>query len=76
MTPLVFQLFDTLGQNGQDAQDLLMTLVKDLMLNMGPRGLLTMLGFRKTAGSQDITWPTSHELKESFNKPHTVMTEE
>ena len=75
MTHLVFQVFETLGDNN-GAQDLLMTLIKDLLLNMGPRGLLTMLGFRKTAGSQDIPWPGSSELREGFNKPHTVLTEE
>ena len=35
-----------------------------------------MLGHRKTAGSQDISWPSLFELKESFNRPHTVLTEE
>ena len=35
-----------------------------------------MLGFRKTAGSQDICWPAIFELKESFNQPHTVLTDE
>ena len=35
-----------------------------------------MLGFRKTAGSQAIPWPSYDELKDSFNQPHTVLTEE
>ena len=54
----------------------MLTLVKDLLLNVGPRGVLTMLGHRKTAGSQDISWPAMYELKESFNRPHTILTEE
>ena len=35
-----------------------------------------MLGHRKTPGSQEVPWPTQQELKESFNTPHTVLTEE
>ena len=35
-----------------------------------------MLGHRKTPGSQDICWPAMYELKESFNRPHTILTEE
>jgi len=46
-------------QGGDDDEDLLLlTLVKDFLLNVGPRGVLTMLGQRKTAGSQDIPWPS------------------
>jgi len=57
---LVFQLFETLMQQGGDDDEdlLLLTLVKDFLLNVGPRGVLTMLGQRKTAGSQDIPWPS------------------
>lgn len=66
MTHLVFQLFETL-ELGEANNQLLLTLVKDFLLNVGPRGILTMLGFRKTAGSQDIPWPSIQELKESFN---------
>lgn len=75
LTHLVYQMFETLAQN-QGFDDFLLNLVKDLLLNMGPRGILIMLGHRKTAGSQDISWPTISELKESFNRPHTVLTEE
>ena len=75
ITHLVFQLFETLQQE-HVGDDLLLTLVKELFLNMRPRGLLTMLGFRKTPGSQDIPWPSIFELKETFNRPHTVLTEE
>ena len=68
MTHLIVQLFETLqldGQHGHQVVDeqLVLTLVKDLLLNLGPRGILTMLGLRKTAGSQDISWPAIHELK-------------
>lgn len=75
MTHLIFQLFETLAQESE-VEQLILTLVKDLLLNVGPRGILTMLGHRKTAGSQDIAWPPIYELKDSFNKPHTVLTEE
>ena len=75
MTHLIFQLFEQLA-NSNDVDPLLLTLVKDLLLNVGSRGILTMLGHRKTAGSQDICWPPIYELKDSFNKPHTVLTEE
>jgi hypothetical protein len=31
----------------------------DLLIEtLKPRGLLTMLGFRQTTGSQDIAWPS------------------
>ena len=43
MTHLIFQLFETLVQNN-DVDQLLLTLVKDLLLNVGARGILTMLG--------------------------------
>ena len=75
MTHLIFQLFEQLA-NINDVDQLLLTLVKDLLLNVGARGILTMLGHRKTAGSQDICWPPIYELKDSFNRPHTVLTEE
>lgn len=35
-----------------------------------------MLGMRKTAGSQDIPWPSIEALKEGFNKPNTVLSPE
>ena len=80
ITHLVFQLFETLQNcNGEEAHEellLVTTLVKDFLLNVGPRGVLTMLGQRKTPGSQDIPWPSIYELTESFNRPHTVLTEE
>jgi hypothetical protein len=37
---------------------------------------LTILGLRKTTGSQEIPWPSVNALKEGFNKPHTVLSAE
>ena len=47
-----------------------------LLKQLGPRGVLTILGLRKTTGSQEIPWPSIDALKEGFNKPHTVLTPE
>lgn len=47
-----------------------------MLIGLGPRGVLTMLGFRKTTGSQDISWPTRKVLLDGFTKPHTVMSSE
>jgi len=35
-----------------------------------------MLGFRRTVGTQEIKWPTAHELLKSFNRPHTQLSVE
>jgi hypothetical protein len=32
--------------------------IRDFMIVIGIRGMMSMLGFRKTTGSQDIIWPT------------------
>lgn len=37
---------------------------------------MTMLGFRKTIGSQDIVWPTKTTLLQSFNKLNTILNED
>ena len=60
---MIFQLFETLLDEHHGGEGLLDTLVKDFLLNVGPRGVLTMLGHRKTAGSQDIPWPSYYELR-------------
>lgn len=75
LTPTIVQLFEALKQ-ANTSHDSLKSLAKDLILGLGPRGILTMLGQRKTPGSQDIAWPDVNELKQSFNKPHTVLTPE
>jgi len=50
--------------------------VRDMVMNVLPRGILTMLGLRKTVGSEDIPWPNRQELEASFNALQTVRTEE
>ena len=42
--------------------------LQQLLLTLGIRGFLTMLGFRKTIGTQDIPWPSSNLLLENFNR--------
>lgn len=48
--------------------------LKRFILRIGMRGILTMAGFRKTTGSQDIPWPSPKLLLDSFNKPNIVMS--
>lgn len=42
--------------------------LKDVLIFLGARGIMTMLGFRKTTGSQDVVWPIKDSLITSFNK--------
>lgn len=49
--------------------------IVDLLLALESRGIMTMLGFRKTQGSQEKAWPGSDELLANFNKPNQVLTE-
>jgi hypothetical protein len=44
--------------------------LKQLILSLGFRGILTCLGLRKTVGSQDIAWPSAAILLTNFNKPN------
>lgn len=46
------------------------TPIIDLLKALGKRGIMTMMGFRKTVGSQEKIWPSSEELLGSFNKPN------
>ena len=39
----------------------------DWLINIQTRGVLTMLGLRKTPGSMDVIWPGIDELLEGFN---------
>lgn len=48
--------------------------LKDLLIQIGTRGFMTALGFRKTTGSQDMPWPLRSVLLDNFNKPHTVLS--
>jgi hypothetical protein len=42
--------------------------LQQLLLTLGIKGFLTILGFRKTVGTQDILWPSSNLLLENFNR--------
>ena len=48
--------------------------LKELLLQLGIRGLMTMLGIRKTVGSQDLPWPQSSMLLLNFNKLNTILS--
>ncbi len=48
--------------------------LRDLFMSLGVRGFMTMLGFRKTVGSQDLPWPSKSVLLQNFNKLHTVLS--
>ena len=50
--------------------------LKKFMVKMGPRGLATMLGLRKTVGSQDVVVPSAKLLLDGFNKPNQVLSVE
>ena len=50
--------------------------IKQFLFQIGIRGVLTMLGFRKTIGSQDIIWPSGRELLQNFNKPNQILSVE
>ena len=49
-------------------------LLKRLVLSLGIRGIQTIMGLRKTTGSQDIVWPSHKALLEGFNKQHTILS--
>lgn len=68
------QVFDTLRHS--NVPELHLAVVRDLLMNMEPRGIYTLLGMRKTAGSQEIAWPSMQQLKEAYNRLHTTWTEE
>ena len=46
------------------------------MMNVETRGILTMIGFRKTTGSQEFPWPETKVIQTSFNRPNTILTVE
>eukprot|EP01022_Parablepharisma_sp_SALTPOND_P008381 TRINITY_DN135825_c0_g1_i1.p3 TRINITY_DN135825_c0_g1~~TRINITY_DN135825_c0_g1_i1.p3 ORF type:complete len:297 (-),score=32.02 TRINITY_DN135825_c0_g1_i1:5049-5864(-) len=52
------------------------TAVDKLLAGIGIRGILTMMGVRKTVGSADMIIPHKEVLEEKFNKPHIVLSEE
>lgn len=47
--------------------------IRELLIQLGVRGFMTILGFRKTAGSQDLAWPQRAELLMNFNKLNTIL---
>ena len=47
-----------------------------LILELGPRGIMRMVGFRKTTGSQDVPWPSPKILLEKFNQPNKILSVE
>ena len=71
---MVKQVFESLQST--TVPELQHAVVRDLVMNVLPRGILTMLGLRKTVGSEDIPWPNRQELEASFNALQTVRTEE
>ena len=48
--------------------------IKELLIQLGIRGFMTILGFRKTAGSQDLPWPTKAVLLQNFNKLNSNLS--
>jgi len=48
----------------------------EMIAGIGPRGILTMLGIRKTIGSAEMVMPRRQMLEEKFNKLHCELTEE
>lgn len=50
--------------------------VDKLLCALGVRGILTLLGTRKTVASGDIILPDKQELIRKFNKPIAELTEE
>lgn len=68
----VIELF-SLIQNSkeEDFLNVIKTKVFNLFQKMKPRGILTLLRMRKTAGSIDLFPPSHHELIKSFNLAHS-----
>ena len=51
-------------------------ITKNILGALGPRGLLTCMGIRKTTGSSDRLPPTRSELVQLFNQPIQQIIEE
>ena len=73
--PIVKKIFEVL-QDSSTPPEFQHASVRDFVINVGPRGIMTMLGMRNTVSSQDIPWPNMQELKDSFNALQTVRTEQ
>ena len=82
--PVSFVKLDGFSETTQDLiTDLtqrctpLLSNIHELVKALQPRGLLAMLGFRKTTGSQGAQeWPTVASLVLCLSRPHTVYTPE
>lgn len=74
MTHLVTIVFNSFKFSSVPSMTI--TPIIDLLKALGKRGIMTMMGFRKTIGSQEKIWPSSEELLGSFNKPNQILTEE
>jgi hypothetical protein len=80
-TPLVHDVFQHLSTNSKfithfSILDLYLMErdLKELLIQLGMRGLMTMIGFRKTTGSQDAVWPSKQAMLQSFNQLNTILS--
>lgn len=53
------------------SDDKITELVNQLLCGLGSRGILTLLGVRKTVGSKDKMLPPTETLIRGFNKPYS-----
>lgn len=84
LTPLINQIFFNLKESnscykkriepieGKKLSDL----VAQLLTKLGARGILTLLGVRKTVGSKEKMPPATEELIRGFNTPFSRLGEE
>lgn len=76
LTPRLNDFFATVSSPRSPQSPKIKNSLVDLLIEIGARGLLTIFGFRKTYGSQDIVWPTLNVLLAGFMKPNTVLSSE
>lgn len=62
--------------DGTISSDEIENVLDEIISGIGPRGILTMLGVRKTIGSAEMAIPKREMLAEKFNKSHIELTEE
>lgn len=74
LTHLVHIVFNSFKYS--NVPSMTITPIVDLLQALEARGVMTMIGFRKTQGSQEKAWPSSDDLLETFNKPNQILTEE
>lgn len=73
MTHLVCEIFENIGVMDHESAT---KNILHFLMNVGFRGFLTMLGFRKTIGSQEIVFPSPVELLNNFNRPNQLLSVE